>query len=146
LTGVKRLEKIMPEQIEPAAFNKVLAGEAHNFSNLCAVAGCIAMYCAVFANRLFLERTTKTSFKSIKQKFPALLTNRILVQGKALQPGFVSGHSSSISSMTVGTINSSKLQKQLEVFDFFTRQWLQTIFRESCHVLVRGSGFKKRRP
>lgn len=112
----------MPEQVEPAAQDQVLSGEAHNLANLFAVARLVAMYGAVLANRLVGQWAAQTALKRIQEEFTALLTDRILVQRQGLQRGFVGDHNGAIGNMPVGTINRGKLQKNLEVFDLFARQ------------------------
>jgi hypothetical protein len=119
LTGVKRLKKIVPEQIEPTALDQVLAREAHNLTNLFTMAGFIAMNSTVLANRFLLKGTTQSTVKSIEHEFTTLFTDRILVKRERLQPRLISGCSDTFSVMLLGTINRCKLQKDLKIFDLF---------------------------
>jgi hypothetical protein len=54
LTRVKQLEKIVPEQIQPAASDQVLSGEAHDFANFFTMAWLEAVDLTVLAGRLLL--------------------------------------------------------------------------------------------
>ena len=57
LTGVKRLEKIVPEQIQPAAPDQVLAGETHDLADFFTMPGLEAVDLTVFAGRFLFQRT-----------------------------------------------------------------------------------------
>jgi hypothetical protein len=90
LTRVKRLEKIVPEQIEPAAFDQILPGKAHDLTHLLSIFRLVTVYGAMFADGFVVERAAQSALKSIKKKFAAFFTDRKFLQRQVLQSGLIS--------------------------------------------------------
>jgi hypothetical protein len=73
-------KKIMPQQVQASAFDQILAGEAHDLTNLFTMSWPIAMDIAVFAAWTVFERTSNPSLACIDQKVPAFRAKRVSVQ------------------------------------------------------------------
>ena len=98
----------MPEQIEPAALDQVLAGKTHDLSDLRAILRLVAMHRTMLAERLFLKRAAQASFKSIKQKFTTFVTDGRLVQRQVLQVVLADRDCRLVAGMLFPAVNCSK--------------------------------------
>ena len=73
----------MPEQVQAAAPDQVLAGKAHDFSYLLPMPGLEAVDLTVFAGRFLFQGTAQPPLECIEQEFTALIADGKLAERHA---------------------------------------------------------------
>ena len=125
LTGVKRLEKIVPEQIQPASPDQIVAGETHDFAHFFTMARSEAMNLAVLASRLFLQRAPQATFEGVKQEFTAFMTCGEPGERQSAELGFCGLYDRFAARMVGFAVNRGELQQDPEVLEFLPGKWLR---------------------
>ena len=112
----------MPEQIKPSTLDQVLAGKPHDLTYPLAILWLVAMYVAMLAGRLFLQRAAQSTLKGVKKKIRAFLADRRPLQRQELQLRLISCQDCLGTVMLYSTVDCSELQQHLEVLDLFAGQ------------------------
>lgn len=68
---IKKLKKVVPEQIEATPLQQPFSGKTHNLAHLLAMSRPIAVDRAMFAGRLGLEGTLQAPLAGVEEEVPA---------------------------------------------------------------------------
>src|SRR6056297_2434129 len=75
--GYRVLEPIMPQEVQSAALDQILAGKTHNLPDLIPMTRAVAVNVAVLAARPLLQWAAEPAFEGIFQEFVAFRADRV---------------------------------------------------------------------
>ena len=123
----------MPEQVETAALQQAATGEAHDLTDLIAVAGTVAVEVAVLAGRFGIEGAAQAASEGVGEELPAPGAEGVTSQAQGRQSR-LDHHKGGAFGVVMGpAVDGGEQGEDLEVLELAAGQGRGRLVRRGGH-------------